>query len=146
MGLFDKITGGGSAAPFTPPEAFAAIMLAVVAADGDISDEERDDFVARANRMKLFRDIPGGAFSDIIDKLFRILRKEGSTELATRGAAALPPTLKATAFAVATDMIFADGTVEDEERILVEKLQRDLGVDDDLAAKVVEVLAIKNQG
>lgn len=51
MGLFGKITGGGSAAPFTPPEAFAAVMLAVAAADGDISDEERDDFVARANRI-----------------------------------------------------------------------------------------------
>lgn len=146
MGLFDKFIGGGSSATFTPPEAFAAVMLAVVAADGHVSDEETSDFVARVNRMKLFRSIQGSAFNDMIDKLFRVLRKDGPNELATRGAAALPATLKPTAFAVATDMIFSDGSVEEEEQRLVEKLQRDLGVPDELASKIVEVLALKNQG
>lgn len=146
MGLFDKILGGGSNAPFSKPEAFAAIMLAVIAADGDISDEEKDDFLARVNRMKLFRDIARGEFSDIIDKLFKILRKDGPAALATRGAAALPADLKPTVFAVATDMIFADGNVEESESALVEKLQTDLGIADDLAGRIVEVISLKNRG
>jgi hypothetical protein len=40
MGLFDKFGGGRADAPFTRQEAFAGIMLSVVAADGHISDEE----------------------------------------------------------------------------------------------------------
>lgn len=146
MGLFDKLVSGTSSAPFTQPEAFAAILIAVIAADGDISEEEKDDFVARVTRMKLFRAIHGKEFSSLIDKLFRILRKEGPNELALRGAEALRADLKATAFAVATDMIFSDGSVEEEETSLLEKLQRSLGISDEVAAKIVEVIELKNRG
>lgn len=146
MGLFDKILGGGSNTPFTEPEAFAAVMLAIVAADGDISEEETSDFVARVTRMKLFRDINHSKFCDITDKLFKILRKDGPDALASRGAAVLSPALKPTAFAVAADMIFADGSVEDAEKALLEKLQTSLGIADELAGKIVEVIAIKNRG
>lgn len=146
MGLFDKLTGGGSDAPFNKQEGFAAIMLAVVAADGDISDEEIQDFNARANRMRLFADQTGSQFGQMIDRLFRILKKSGPQELAARGTAALTPELRETAFAVAVDMIFADGTVEDEEKALVGNLQQQLGVSDALASQILDVMVIKHRG
>ncbi len=51
MGMFDKILGGrsGENATYSKQEAFAAIMLATVAADGNISDEEADGFNAVIN-------------------------------------------------------------------------------------------------
>ena len=60
MGLFDKVLGGRSSESnaFSKQEAFAAIMLATVAADGHISDEEVDGFYAVINRMKLFKVQP----------------------------------------------------------------------------------------
>ena len=81
MGLFDRLTGGASDAPLNKQEAFAAIMLAIIAADGDISDEEVEDFGARVNRMKLFNNMSGRQFPDMINKLFRILKKSGVSEL-----------------------------------------------------------------
>ena len=146
MGLFDKFTGGGSDAPFTKQEGFAAIMLAVIAADGDISDEEIKDFNARANRMKLFVDQNGSQFSQMIDKLFRILKKGGPKELITRGIVPLSPELRETAFAVSVDMIFADGSVEDEEKAVIEHLQSELGIPDAIASQILDVMVIKNRG
>ncbi len=146
MGLFDKFTGGGASAPFNKQEAFAGILLSVVAADGHISDEEAQDFNARANRMKLFSEQTGAQFSQMIDRLSQILRKEGPSALMNRSAQALPQDLRATAFVVATDLVFADGTVDDDEQALVGDLQRALGIPDDLAERAVEILHIKNQG
>lgn len=146
MGLFDKFTGGGDDAAFTKEEGFAAIMLAVVAADGNVSDEEVQDFNARANRMKLFAPQSGAEFRQMIDKLFRILRKSGPKELTKRGASALPKELQETVFAVAVDMIFADGSVQDEEKALVETLQGELGISDALASKILDVMTIKHRG
>lgn len=146
MGLFDKITGGGVSAPFNRQESFAGILLSVVAADGHISDEEAQDFNARANRMKLFAEQTGAQFSQMIDRLFQILRKEGPTALMERSAKALPQDLRETAFVVATDLVFADGTVGEEEQALVGRLQQLLGIPDDFAERAVEILYIKNSG
>ncbi|MCI0542004.1 MAG: tellurite resistance TerB family protein [Verrucomicrobiales bacterium] len=146
MGLFDKFTGGGVSAPFNRQEAFAGILLSVVASDGHISDEEAQDFNARANRMKLFSEQTGAQFSQMIDRLFQILRKEGSQALMQRSAQALPSDLRQTAFAVATDLVFADGTVDEDEQALVGELQRVLQIPDDFAERAVEILHIKNRG
>ena len=121
-------------------------MLAVVAADGHISDEEAQDFNARTNRMKLFAGHGGAPFSQMIDKLFRLLKKDGPNGLMQRSAQALPPDLRATAFAVSADMVFADGSVDEDEQALIGGLQNALGIPDDLAEKIVEVLHIKNSG
>ncbi len=146
MGLFDKLTGGGSDAPFNKQEGFAAIMLAVVAADGEISEEEIEDYVSRLSRMRLFADMSSSETSRMIDKLFKVKSKGGPDALVGRGVPALTPELKETAFAVAVDMIFADGSVEDAEKHLVEKLQTELGITDDLASQIIDVMVIKHRG
>lgn len=147
MGLFDKFTGRSSSdAPLDKAEGFAAIMLAVVAADGDISDEEAEDFTARAARMRLFADMSGSPFHKMIEKLCRILKRETPEDLIKRAVPALTPELRETAFVVAVDMVFADGSVEDEEKELVEKLQAELGISDDLAAKILDVMILKHRG
>ena len=147
MGLFDKLGAGASDdAPFTKQEGFAAIMLAVVAADGHVSDEEVEDFVARSNRMKLLATQSGGEFRQMVDKLFRVLNQKGPSELIKRGAQALPSELRETAFAVSVDMIFADGNVDESEKTLIERMQSDLGVSDETAGKIVDVMMIKHRG
>jgi uncharacterized tellurite resistance protein B-like protein len=146
MGLFDKFTGGGSDAPLNKQEGFAAIMLAVMAADGDISDEEIEDYVSRLSRMRLFADMSSNQTSSMLDKLFKIKSKGGPDALVSRGVPALTPELKETAFAVAVDMIFADGSVEDAEKRLVEKLHSELGIADGLASQILDVMIIKHRG
>ena len=111
MGLFDKLHSGGEPS-FNKQEAFAAIMLGVVAADGNISDEEMQDMVARITRMRLFAEASSAQLTAIIERIFGVLRKAGAEELTRRAAPILSSELRETAFAVAVDMVFADGAVQ----------------------------------
>jgi uncharacterized tellurite resistance protein B-like protein len=96
--------------------------------------------------MRLFAEQTGAQFSQMIDRLFHILKKEGPTALMRRSAQALPPDLRATAFAISVDMVFADGTVDEDEQALVGGLQQAFDIPNDLAQRIVEVLYIKNGG
>jgi len=146
MGLFDKILGGGESGPYSKQEAITGVLLAVVAADGEISPEEVNGLIGAVARMKLFRGLSQEQFTSQIRKLQKDLQKQGADAVLVKVAAALPAELKEMAFALAADLVFADGTVEAEEKALLEKIQKAMGVTDSLALKVVEVMQIKNRG
>lgn len=148
MGLFDKLLGGqgSEAAELDPREAFSAVMLVTVAADGHISDEEAETVINVSNRMALFKNQTANDFNQMMNKLIGLLKKHGPDTLLQRAFAGLPKELRETAFAVAADLVFADGSVESDEKELLETIQRAMGISDDLALKILEVLVIKNRG
>jgi len=145
MGLFDKILGGSNTTTLSKPEAFAGVMLAAIAADGHISEEEAAGFNAVISRMRIFQAQSGAEHKTMIDKLFGILKRNDAGHLLTKSAEALPSELREAAFAVVADLIFADGSVEDEEKALLESMQKKLEVPDELALQVVRVMEIKNR-
>ena len=148
MGLFDKLLGGQTSGNVTlnKQESVAGILLIVVAADGHISDDEAREFGAVVNRMQLFKEQSGNEFSQMIDKLMGLIKKQGAPFVLEKAVQGMPVELQETVFALATDMIFADGSVEDEEKELLENLQAKLTIPDDVALKIIEVLQIKNRG
>ena len=147
MGLFDKIIGGAAGdKPLTLEEAFAAVLLVAMAADGHVSDEERREFGTIVNRVRLYRAVTGDQFAAMMDKLEGLLRREGVEPLLNRAAQGLPEELRETAFALAADLMLADGSVEAEERGLLEAMQARFGLSDATALKIVEVLLVKNRG
>lgn len=148
MGLFDKILGTGGSETFTlnEREAFAAILLLVMTADGYVTDEEAMGFHALVNRMKLFKDQSGNDFRAMMDRLMGLLKRRGSEKLFEKALAALPPNYYDTVFAVATDLILSDGIVEAEEKEILINLKNAFKITDDLAIKIVEVMRIKNRG
>lgn len=148
MGFLDNVLKGKSSrdAQLDQKDAFAAILLVAIAEDGHISNEEREGFIAVSNRMQLFKDQSISEFNRMTDKLFSLLRNQGSTFLLSKAVETLPVKLRETAFATATDLVFADGRIEEEERAILENLISSLHIDPDLALKIVEVIAIKNRG
>ncbi|HEY9617086.1 MAG TPA: tellurite resistance TerB family protein [Microcoleaceae cyanobacterium] len=148
MGLFDKVFGGQSTAPtvMSPAEAYAAITLAAIAADGYLSDEEVDGFLTTLNRMQLFKSYPADVMRRMIDQLFGILKRDGVSVLFNRAKASLPYELQESAFAVATDLVLADGVVTEQERDFLNQLYSALNIPDETAMKIVEVMMIKNRG
>ncbi|MFK8182195.1 MAG: tellurite resistance TerB family protein [Phormidesmis sp.] len=126
-------------------EAFAAICLVAIASDGYLSDSEETEMRLRLSRMKLFQES-----LDQLDqlKIYLVdnLKKHGPNELISSAKAALPPNLAPTAFAIAVDLVFSDGTVSAQEQAFVDDLRRILEIPDELALKIVEVITIKNQG
>lgn len=148
MGLFDKVLSGQTSenVTLTEQEAFFAILQITVGIDGDVSDDEIDAVVSATGRMRLFQGQTGEDFGRMAKKTNSIQEKHGLKFLLPKAVEVLSPDLRQTAFAMAADLIFADGSVEENEKALIEILQRELEVPDDLALKIVEVLQIKNRG
>jgi hypothetical protein len=109
------------------------------------SDEEITDFNSFVMKAKTLEHISSHAFGKMVDKLFRILRKEGVVKLVELSAAGVPENLKYGVFAMACDLLFSDGIVNYEEEQMLEQLQETLGIEADLATNIVEVIVIKNK-
>jgi len=150
MGLFDAFRNQKKAQTkaltLGPAEGFAAIMLLVVAADGYLADDEARLLNITLQRMKLFRSYSSDVMERMIDNLCGILRREGAETLFTAAVATLPHDLYATTFAIATDLVLADGEVSYEEEELLGSLHRALDLSDEEASQIIEVMLIKNQG
>lgn len=148
MGLFDKIRGARQSTEVNlgPAEAFAAITLIAVASDGYITDSETQAISTILSRMQLFRSYPTDVMRKMFDKLLGILQRQGIDVLFNAAMANLPHDLKETAFAVATDIVLADGEVSPEEEKLLNDLCRVLELPEELAIKIIDVMMIKNKG
>lgn len=148
MGLFDKISGGRrqTETALGPAESFAAIALIAVAADGYITDSEGQSIGTTLSRMQMFRSYPNDVMKRMLDKLLSILQRQGVEVLFNAAMAGLPHDLKETAFAVATDIVLADGDVTEEEENLLNDLYRALDIPEETAVKIIDVMMIKNKG
>lgn len=149
MGLFDKVFGAQQSKTqevFNPAEAFAAICLSAIASDGYLADEELDGLVHSIRRMQLFKSYPHEVMRRMFDKLFGILRRQGADVLFNSAKSSLPFELREAAFAVATDLVLADGVVTEQEQDFLNQLYRALEIEDNLAVKIVEVMMLKNRG
>ena len=145
MGLFDKVIGTGSD-KLNEAEGFAGVAFCAVAADGILEQEEQMTLVTTLSRMKLYSGMNNRQVSNVFEKIVKVARGEGIDVLLQRSAEAVPANLKVTAFAVAADLVMADGHIAGEEKKFLEKIQKNLGVDDATALKIVAVIEIKNRG
>ncbi|MEM9538883.1 MAG: tellurite resistance TerB family protein [Cyanobacteria bacterium P01_E01_bin.42] len=150
MGLFDEFRDSGmvNSGQITlgPADAFAAIMLLVVAADGYLADDEVRLLNTVLGRMRLFRSYSVDVMRKMFDTLGGTLRREGGAALFEAALATLPHDLYDTTFAVATDLVLADGNVSKEEEDLLNSLCRALNIPQEQVSKIVEVMTIKNKG
>ncbi|MEM9904104.1 MAG: tellurite resistance TerB family protein [Cyanobacteria bacterium P01_D01_bin.44] len=150
MGLFDRVFSGQntetSKISLSAAEAFAAICLVAIAADGYLSEQENAEMRMLLSRMQLFKNHSGDMLDRMKDTLLNHLQQHGPSVLIETAKASLPTELGPTAFAVATDLVLTDGTVTSQEQAFLDDLYRILGLPGDLALKIVEVMTIKNQG
>ena len=145
MGFFSRILGSeATPTSLSKTEAFTGILLAAVAADGYISDEEVTDFNSFVTKSKTLSHLGGNEFKRMIDKLFRILKKEGIDKLIELCAASLPKDLGAGTFAMACDLLFSDGVIDVQEERMLDKLKRQLQIADEAAQRIAEVIVLKN--
>lgn len=145
MGLFDKVLGS-STDKLTEAEGMAGIALAAIASDGMITEEEAAGLGTSLSRMKLYAGMSNRDINKLFERLIKVARAEGVDKLLEMSSAAVRTELKQTAFALAADLLMADGHVAPEEKKFLEKIQKNLGVNDDIALKIVDVIAIKNRG
>ncbi|MCW5314233.1 Tellurite resistance protein TerB [Nostoc sp. KVJ3] len=148
MGLFDAVLGTESQtqATLNPAEAFAVIILAATASDGYLSVEQENCIIFVLSRMKLFKGYPREMINRLFDKILGILQGDGFNALFDAAKDSLSQDLREVAFAVATDLVLAEGIVAEEEKNFLNDLYRALGVSSEIAVQIMQVILIKNRG
>ena len=147
MGLFDKVMGPKEdKTKLSKEEAFAAVAFAAIAADGVITEEEARGFIVGLYRMKMFANFSDKDMNAMLNKLVNTIKKNGLEGMVAMANESLPTDLKQTAFAVATDLAFADGDVDQTERDILTKVQQLMAIPEAQAMKIIEVIMIKNKG
>jgi tellurite resistance protein len=97
-------------------------------------------------RMKMYAGFTSNQMGNMLNKLIGIIKKEGLEALIALAKESLPADMRETAFAVATDLALADGEIASREKDVLTKIQQSLGVPEDKAVNIIEVMLIKNKG
>ena len=147
MGLLDSLFGGmEGSSKLTPQESFAGILMGASGCDGHIAEDEVNGLVTCLVRMKLFQRYDGRQFGKTLNKLHGFMKKKGVDALIDACTETLPKDLAKAAFANACDIVLADGVVEQDEKVFMERLRDKLQLDAKVAKTIAEVMVIKNKG
>ncbi len=149
MGLLDKMRGSqgtNTQEPLSAADTFAAIALAAVASDGYLSEEEAQSIPLILSRMKLYEHYSDDKMRRLFDRLLTKLQKEGVAALFNSAQEALSEELRETAFAVAADLVLADGVFAEEEQQFLNELQVALAIPTEMVEQIIAVMQIKNRG
>ncbi|MEH2250150.1 tellurite resistance TerB family protein [Nostoc sp.] len=148
MGLFDAVLGTESQiqTALNPDEAFAVIILMATASDGYLSVDQANSITSVLSRTKLFKTYPHEMMKRLFDKILGILQGDGFNSLFNAAKDSLSQDLREAAFAVATDLVLAEGIVAEEEKNFLNDLYQALGVSNEIAIQIMQVILIKNRG
>ena len=148
MSLIDRALRGEPLEPpiLRVPDAIAAILVASVAADGDLNPEEAIRLNSILSTTRVLREAGNGSMQGLADRAIGLLTDYGLPAVLVACAKAIPVDLRPTTFALATDLVLADGRIGDREKTFIDELQAVLDLDDPTARKIVDVLLIKNRG
>lgn len=146
MSFFGKLFGGESEiTSLNKQESFVGVLYAIIAADGQITNEEAQDFMTMVSRARIMSSITGNQWRDIMNKISKLVKKGGPEGLVNLAVQNIPNDIRAGVFAYACELVFADGHADEDEQKLLDIIKKELDIEDELAYKVAEVVMIKNK-
>ena len=135
----------GDVSTLTMREAVTAILVAAVAADGTLVEQEAERLNALLPSMRLFRQTSAAHLQRLTETALDIIGSTGPDALLPACAEVIPESLRAPLFALAVELVIVDGEVSQTETRFVDSLKSALGIDDEIAANIIEVLLIKSR-
>lgn len=145
----DPIVGSSpqrSQAPMTVsmdlPHAFAAIALAAVSWDGVLSMAGSRALRHCLDYRHPFRDFDDQRMVTLMNDLLTALRGKGAQHLMVEAAAALSPRQRATAYAVAAEIMRSDGPLLADERNILDNLAGTLELDPAESERILAVMDV----
>jgi uncharacterized tellurite resistance protein B-like protein len=135
---------GPASARLTLDEAFIALLIGAMDANRHVSRDE----LARAHHiiwsMKRYRRKSGEQVGRLIDAMRTAVEKHGALTIIAAAARVIPARLRLAAFAVAADLVLADGKMEPAERRFLDHLGGDLTLEREAAATILTAMLVKN--
>lgn len=146
MSLFDRASGsqGGVQNALSQAEAFSSIALIAVASDGNPSQKQVNDIYHVLSNLKVLNKHSLDEMQSMLDELSGIIRHEGVNSLFDAAKDSLSEDLREKVFAIATDLVLADGILAEEQDFLTELYQA-LRIRSEIGEKIIEVMTIKNR-
>jgi uncharacterized tellurite resistance protein B-like protein len=148
MGIFERVMQErdpqSENVTLTPRQAFAAIVIGAFTANGQGAPEEMLRINEIFNSTRLFRQHSTENAQAVVDRVFQLIAAHGPGPIVALASKALPAELRAPAFAVAVDLVLADGQASPEERKFIDSLQSLLQIPDEEAIKIIDVIIVKN--
>ncbi len=147
MSVLDKVLQGHTPETHevTLREAAATVLAAAVVVDGALAPEEVLRLRSQLSSMRLYSGVEPEHVQHLLDAAFASVERQGVEALLPSCAAVVPDDLRAPLFALAVELVFADGRIAEREKRFVDALQAALDIADDTATKIVEVLLLKGR-
>ncbi len=117
-------------ASMSPQDALVAVMIAVSASDEQMRTAELIAIQRMVNHMPVFADYDGDRIRTIAQTVFDLFEVEdGLDALFGLIRDALPERLNETAYALACDVVSADGNLNEVELRMLEEVREELSID-----------------
>ncbi len=141
MGLMGKMFGGAPAKKATDDVLLLHAMMLMSSVDGVMEDSEIATLEGFINTLPEFRDAD---FDKQMTEARKLRAKFKSAQEAVKVLGEISSdAVRKKAFILAADIAMSSGDVDEAEEELLEAMQRVLGIDDALAQKSIEILALK---
>ena len=138
------VAGGGAPSRLTIDQAFIALLIGAMDANQHVSPEE----AARAHHiiwsMKRFRHKSGETVGRLIDEMRTFVETHGAVTAMAIATSTIPVRLRATAFALSSDLVLADGKIDRAERRFLHRLAEELGLESGMRDVILDVILVKN--
>lgn len=129
-----------STSAMPPATAFAAIALAAVSWDGVLSMAGSRALRHALDYREPYRHEDDQAMVKLMNTLLQGLRQKGAQHLMVEAAEALTPRQRATAYAVAAEIMRSDGPLQEDERNILSNLATTLELELQLTEQVQQVM------
>ena len=139
-------TEQASAKRLSPQEALVSLLIASARADGSVSAHEANCIEHVVAGMKLFRGQSHEGLQKVFATAAERITEQGLSSVVQIAAEIVPKELGVTTFAIAVDLMLSDGGLSAKEEAFVDELRTLLNVERDAAARIIDVLLVKNAG
>ena len=116
-------------------------MLLMCGADGNV---EAKELFTLQNFYNTLPEFEGKDFKTLLNEANKVVAKYGNLKESVKALGEIQSdAVKKKLFILSADIAMSSGDVDEQEDKLLEQMQRILGVDDTLAQKALEILALK---
>lgn len=124
-------------------EAWVGILYSCISADNQITDSET---VTLSRVLYSKQKFVGIDIAPLYRKAFNVRAELGQLKYISACSEWIKGEDKETVFALALEVLLADGTLEKEEKNVIEVLSNQLEIEKEMTSKIIEVIFLKNKG
>ena len=124
-------------------EAWVGILYSCISADNQITDAEKASLSRLLHSKQKFIGID---IAPLYAKSFNLRTELGQLKYISACCELVEDEDKETVFALALEVLLADGILEKEEKNVIEILSNRLKIDAEMTSKIIEVIFLKNKG